>query len=1287
MILARLFVVIGSLIVLALTAALVGPYFIDWTNYRADFEREATAILGRRVTVHGSASARLLPFPSVTFSDVSVAGGPNGEPAMTIETFSMDAELAPFMRGEVLIFDMRMVRPNVVVDIAEDGTVDWSVRPSTPPAISSVAIERLSVTDGRIELHHRPSGRTHIVDGLQAEVSARALRGPWRMEGTAQLDGLPVRLALSTTPPGTDGNIRVRTRVTPVSSGGVAIEADGAVAQGEDGPSYAGTFTLTERPSDKGDRTPSKEAPAPGFRVTGDFALTSDRLDIGSFRFETGPLDNPYTAEGKALVEFGREPRFSIEADGAQVRLDEAIGGEGTTLTLGERLAGFRDVLASVPRLPIPGEVSVNLPAVLVGDTTVRDVRLSAEPAEGGWNVRSAAATLPGRATLEAEGFLHTDETLGFDGSLLLAVGQPSGFAAWLAKDIDEAIRRLPKAGFSAKVVLTPERQQFNDLELILGEARFTGEIESRQPANARPAAYVRLEGGAVDEATLSALASLLVNDSGNARFPEMGVDAEIGAGPVTIAGLTAGRVDTALRLRRAQLEIDRLSISDLAGASVSATGSLSDFPDRPAGQIDASIISVDLEPLVTAAATAHPESPVIAGIARHLTSHPGLLADARIDVVASLATDKDDKASLAVSLQGEAGGTLLSANLSSSGNPARPRDMPFSLTLSARNAEGAPLLALAGLPVLPVASPGGGELALSLDGSLAGGMKSKAELRGEGLLATFSGATSLDDDGTSAKGAVRLSSSDIEPWLLSLGASYPGLGLGLAVELDAQADFANDLLVLEGIRGALGEVSVAGDLNVRLANGQRDISGALVLDEITLDPFAETVFGQEALSPSERMWPEAPFSPAAAPPFFADVGITASRVHAGGADLSDASFTLKLDREGLGINDLRAAYAGGRLTGRGELKNPSGTGILSAQFALEDARLASDGLSANVSVAGTVTGSGKSLESLVGSLAGSGTIHLADVAIRGLNAGAFPELLARADAVGRDISAAAINSFAPELVAAGPFEGGSADIAYTIAAGVLRAPPVTMHDGETSLTAEPRIDLNNASLSLTGTLTYDAGDAAVTGAVPEVNFEVAGPIGQAEISYDIVPLTQFLTQRALEKEQARVEAMQAVLLEGQRLRREARYYAALQAERERKAAEERRAAEEAARQKALEEYERRAAAQRDLEERLRREAEERRRIETEGKGGSDAVPPPRTETVPEPEGPRAEAGPAEVAPSDPDLPAEVPLPRRQSPARTQPAPRPAEPAADAFPAAPPRPGLIEGFLRSLTNP
>ncbi len=85
---------------LLLTAALVVPPFIDWSGYRADFEREASTILDRPVKVAGEVKARLLPFPSVTFSDVRVGADPD-HPVMTVQTFSMDAELMPFLRGQL----------------------------------------------------------------------------------------------------------------------------------------------------------------------------------------------------------------------------------------------------------------------------------------------------------------------------------------------------------------------------------------------------------------------------------------------------------------------------------------------------------------------------------------------------------------------------------------------------------------------------------------------------------------------------------------------------------------------------------------------------------------------------------------------------------------------------------------------------------------------------------------------------------------------------------------------------------------------------------------------------------------------------------------------------------------------------------------------------------------------------------------------------------------------------------------------------------------------------------
>jgi hypothetical protein len=580
--------------VLALTAALIGPYFVDWTSYRGDFEREATRILGRDVKVRGSATARLLPFPSVTFSDVRVAGTGPDAPAMTIDRFSMDAELAPFLRGEILIFDMRLDHPHVTIGVKEDGSVDWAARSPALFDPHQVTLEKVTISNGEITVHHGAGGRTYELSGINGDVSAKSLAGPWRFDGTLTADGEPATVSLSTGAVGEDGRMRLRIRANPRDYP-VAIDTDGDARIENGAALYAGAFSVRESqplPQEAADdaRQAARRDKPPAYSVTGKFNFDHRKVSIEEFRFESGPKDDPYTASGSAFVDIGPHPKFGIAAKGDQVRFDEAAGGAPKTqgMTLDQRIAAFRRVVQALPEPGIPGKLDIKLPAIVAGDTTIRDVKLSAEPAAGGWSVKTLNATLPGRTTLEANGFLRTGADFGFAGSLLLAVAQPSGFAAWISHDVDEAIRRLPAAGFLAAVDISEHKQLFRNLELILGDAHFRGQIDNLEPTDANPSMIVRLTGGKLDVEGLAAFASLFVSDEGKARMADHDLDFDIKAGPVMAAGLTAQSVDTALRLKGGNLEIDRLSVRGLAGATISATGSLKDFPTNPTGDLDA---------------------------------------------------------------------------------------------------------------------------------------------------------------------------------------------------------------------------------------------------------------------------------------------------------------------------------------------------------------------------------------------------------------------------------------------------------------------------------------------------------------------------------------------------------------------------------------------------------------------------------------------------------------------------------------------------------------------------
>ncbi|MFN3766230.1 MAG: AsmA-like C-terminal region-containing protein, partial [Aliihoeflea sp.] len=1191
----------------------------DWTSYRADFEREASRILGREVTVEGEASARLLPFPSVTFADVSVAGGPGGEPAMRVDTFSMDAELAPFLRGEILIFDMRLVRPIMTVELDEDGSLDWIERPGGEAA-RVITFENISVEDGELRLFHRKSGRLHRVSNLDARISAQTLSGPWRLDGTGAVDGVPTSIGLST---GTYENdaIRVRLRMAPFGSP-FHVETDGNARVLDGKAVYSGQFRaeLASNAPENG------AAPAvSAHRLTGMFDLDHEALDIPEFTYQTGPIENPYIASGRGELDFGTEPRFHIEADGAQIRLDEGV--EPGMASLETRLAGIERLLAALPRPTIPGNVEVSLPALVAGDTTIRDLSLDAEPSESGWKINTFRALLPGRSTIEASGDLSASDGLEFRGELLVAVNQPSGFATWLARDVDDAIRRLPPGGFSADVALSRERQSFRDLELALGGAVFRGEIDSATPTDIRPSLRIALDGDRLDLSGMRAFASLFVDDSGTARLEDRDVDIDLKAGPVMLDGLEAGTLDTAVRLRDGQVEVDRLSISDLAGANVSATASLYGLGETPTGHVDASIIAVDIAPLIDALAARFPDNAELAKLSARAAAYPGLFDDSELNLVAS-AVDGEGGA---VSANGRFGGTVFQLTLTSPRTDRPIAHLPIDLNLSLRNDEPAALYALAGLPGLPLGFVGPADVIARVSGELARGAETSLGLRGDGLDASFDGTVQVNGVDPVVDGTVVLDADDLSGWLATAGVSLPGMTAGLPFDLRAGIDVEDGLVVLSDLSGTALDQALSGDLNLELRDGRPHFAGALNVPRLDLSWLASLVVGEAAVADST-----VPFAATASDLFSANVAMRAGRAEIGPETLGDMAAELRFGPEGLRLNDLTGQFAGGNLRGFAELSNNDGTALLQGQLALEGGSLSDalnqPALTGAFDLSAVASSSGRTLDTLISALSGTVSLDVPQLAIRGLNGNAFSALIAEADRIGRDIDEAATQSFAPAIIGQGVFEARLGEIALSMAGGQLRAPPIRLEGAAADISADLRADLARGSVTVDALVIYEPGEEELVGSTPAVRILVDGPPSDPDIQFDTQPLAQFLTQRALEIEQARVEAMQASLLEAQRLRRENRYYAAMEQERQQRVEEQRRAEAEAflreeaarsAREAAEEERRRAEEAERAAEEAARaeeeeaaRRLEEAERVRRAAEEAAREPPPPQAESV-----------------------------------------------------------------------
>jgi multidrug efflux pump subunit AcrA (membrane-fusion protein) len=79
----------------------------------------------------------------------------------------------------------------------------------------------------------------------------------------------------------------------------------------------------------------------------------------------------------------------------------------------------------------------------------------------------------------------------------------------------------------------------------------------------------------------------------------------------------------------------------------------------------------------------------------------------------------------------------------------------------------------------------------------------------------------------------------------------------------------------------------------------------------------------------------------------------------------------------------------------------------------------------------------------------------------------------------------------------------------------------------------------------------FNAGNEALAGADPSVRLVYSGPLAAPNVETDVAGITGFLSLRAFERERRRVEALQASVLEKQRLRREAALYSFKASERQ----------------------------------------------------------------------------------------------------------------------------------------
>lgn len=1144
--------------VVALFGALIAPYFIDWSVYKRDFEREASLIIGQPVKVDGNAQVRLLPMPSVTFHNLQVGSNEDGAPMTTVDEFFMAAELMPFLSGEIRIKDMKLVRPKVTIILDADGKIEWVDRQETLSKfglkrpdldnLAAVKLENVSIEDGQIIVVDQSAERELSVLQMYAGISAQSLLGPWRMEASGLVNGVQTRFTINTGAYQPEGSIRVKLSTERIDQP-YRLQIDGSVSLKEGLLAWGGKFQIDPMSGDALDRAKEAAPPLPA-SVEGMFDANPKIINIPEYRLQIGDRDDPYVVTGRGGIDIADKVFFRLQAIGRQLDLSKLNDDEQTqTPSLEDRFAALKNILDSIPFPDAEGEISVELPAIVVGDTLIREISAVVRPVDAGWDVRSLRMTMPGNTVFEANGRLGLGDSFGFDGEVLLASRQPSGFAAWISGKVDTAVRRLSSVGLAAKLTISPNQTTLDDLELVLDTAILRGKIQRIAVADGRPGIIAVLNGDLVNLDDLRAIYALTqgrTNDGG-AAFAGHDLDLHLTAkelrGKAFGENLRADNVNAHVRVQKGSLAIEKLDIGSFFGTSVRSSGRISDLLDKPNGNVKFNIRAesgIEFARLMQRLVGQNPLLDAIAATAK-LSANSNL--NVEIDATSS---KKGSKGQALVS--GVVGGTIINTRIGFNGRASAFRDMELDINGSFENEIPHILLQQSGFEVLPVDAPGPLSIHAEIAGIARDGLLTLISASAPGSDVTANGLMTLSgDDKSQGKFDVTLGSKDIQPFLLLSGLSVPGLSLldAVPVSLTSKVGMTQKGIEFKKLLGQISGNAYSGDLNViKLVAARPKMTGKIHFGTLSVPLLQSLVLGSQADQEDEK----AVFNYAFLQGLDGDVTVSADLAMLGvGEPAQDYSSQLVLFDGNINLNTVSMAWMGGNLSGNLSIQNTDGAGMMSGQYQLMEGKL--DQLFAAIGKvpfmtgafdsAGSFNGSGRSKKALLSGLSGSGIFAVKNADVPGLNPGAFSQILLASDVDGFEIEADRVGEIADAAVFDQSFHLGDYSEAFSLVQGNLVMRNISVKTDDLQLSARASLNLASMKTNASLQITYTAGKETVAGAAPEVRLDWTGTFPQLSMSLDTQALEGYLSVRAYEREQRRVELLQAAILEKQRLRRE----------------------------------------------------------------------------------------------------------------------------------------------------
>jgi hypothetical protein len=1154
-----------------MAAAFVVPRFYDWNVYRDRVEAIAAEALGTDVAIRGDLGFTLLPQPQMVISDIVV--GDAETPLLEVDRADAHLNLMEFLRDIYAVQQLNLDGLKLHLTIDEQG--QWRMPIQLPQDVpqGNVSIEDAVLVNAEVVLADQRTGESWRMDGLNGNLSAAGLRGPFAFEATGQMQNENYTLRFTSSELNSSGQMRLSSFVAPTDRR-FSVTTEGLLSTGEARAQFAGETNLRIRPQRRDEND-----------VRGDLTLKAKvALDAQALSIEEFNLVPDENRAGTRLV---GNATLSL---GAERHLDAKISGGVVPIipqdALRDRTADPYALVELLINLPPPpkidvatGEVQVDIGELGLGDFALRNVAADLSIAGDKWLVQSFTTRLAGDSLFSLSGeLIEAQEHSAFDGAFSFNSERLDALArGWRSFTDDNPLFGATAQGkgrlriSSSGVNIAAEGFKLDDdqLDFVID---WREEKARRLVLNAELGQF----GTQSTERLLAFLPEIGRDQKFNQTFP-LG-RFKVKADQLVLEQMPLRDATASGKWSTAGIEIDDFTANDVAGVSIQSSGTLAGTLEAPQLWGTARF---DVLPRANIAQWAemwpggiHPKLEEILRANRPARYEVELMEpEGENQKISIEAVNADLKMDAAFDF-GE--GVFKAATAPSAG----------AVFFSARH--GPALFNSLQMDGDGFSENTPAQLSFEYQGTLSNSIEAKIGYEAGSTDLSYEGSLIVSDlSNLRGRGQLQGDVTDIEglSTLIGLnGLHLPQLQGNAALKFTGAEKYE-----LSEIKVRAADEDVTGQIAMSRLSENAVFSGDLRVSRMSVDGLAQYLGGPTALlNSSDAVWPDGPFNIAAqGRKHRGRIGIETPMIMANDrAFLTGVSFDLSWTANENRIRNLLGARGEGEVGMDVTLccYGSESQKQLNGRFRLDGVALgellagpAATTLSGFVDGAGQFSTRGADFAQMAAALGGDGSFTIADMAINGVNSDIFAKI-GNMDNL-TELEPAAFKAQIDEDLAGGRFEVPEAEGVFSIAGGKLLLRNFSVEDAQTRLFGDMTLDLSQFGLegdwALTPTQSFGDGDVLSENAA-QIAYRIKGELFDPQVSVDVGPMADAIQMRAFELEVEELERLRAeqeararAQAEEQQ-RRMAEQAARLAQEEAAKAqaeAAERRAAEEAARQ------------------------------------------------------------------------------------------------------------------------